>query len=77
MKTYRKALCISVLMLTLVSSAFAGEIQYPIAPPPQTASNSAATDGDIQFPGRAASTSEADIVTGMALNLLESLLSLL
>jgi len=78
MRNYRKALGVFVLLLTLAAPAFAGEIQHPIAPPPETTNSAAtATDGDIQAPGRAASTSEADIATGLALNLLENLLSLL
>jgi hypothetical protein len=80
MRNYRKALCVFVLLLALAAPAFAGEIQHPIAPPEPTtnsATATTATDSDIQTPGRAASTFEADIATGMALNLLESFLSLL
>lgn len=77
---YGKALCTSVLVLVLASSVFAGEIQYPVAPPPP-----APAGGDIQYPttsnnltqtGEAASAPEADTVTGIALNLLQSVLTL-
>jgi len=77
---YGKALCTSVLALVLTSSAFAGEIQYPVAPPPP-----APAGGEIHYPttsnnltqtGEAASATETDTVTGIALSLLQSVLTL-
>ena len=77
---YGKALCTSVLVLVLASSAFAGDIQYPVAPP-----SPAPATGDIQYPttsnnltppGAAASVTEVDTVTRIALNLLQSVLTL-
>jgi hypothetical protein len=73
----RKCLSVSVLVLALASSTFAGDIQYPgiTSQPPATANGDVqdpnvtstdAVDGDIQYPG----------VTVVAMSLLESTLSL-
>lgn len=83
MKSYRNAVAALVLALVLSTSAFAGVIQTDITGPnPQptpTASSTtetAITDGVIQT-GKAASTPEApDTLTGIALNLLQSVFSL-
>ena len=79
MKNYRNALCILVLLLTLVSPAFAGEIQHPRAAPVPMPTNaetpSSGTDGEMQT-GKAASTLETDTVTQLALSLLQNLLPL-
>ena len=70
MKSYRKFVAALVFALVLSASAFAGEMQTGRAAPPSTAPGEIHTD-------RAASTPKADITTGLALDLLQSLLSLL
>lgn len=79
----RKCLAVSVLMLALAGSTFAGEIPYPgvTAPPPAT------TDGEIPYPGITSSTegidgegqypgATIDSVKEFALNLWQSALTL-
>lgn len=83
MKSYRNAVAALVLALMLSTSAFAGVIQTGVTSPnpqPTPAASSttetATTDGVIQT-GVAASTPEApDTLTGIALNLLQSVFSL-
>ncbi|MBA3766499.1 MAG: hypothetical protein H0W99_05845 [Acidobacteria bacterium] len=58
---------ISVLMLALTGSTFAGEIPYPGV----TTSSAPTTSGEIQF-----SEATADPVTEIVLSLLQSALSL-
>lgn len=76
--SYRKALCTSVLVLVLVSPAFAGDIQHPVAPPPPpTASgdmHTGVTDGVIHTDG--ADSAPGDALTEIALSLAQSLLTL-
>lgn len=62
--SYRKALCALVLSLALTASAFAGEIHTGITNPPQPPP----TSGE--------QTVTTDTVTEIALNLLQSVLSL-
>jgi hypothetical protein len=80
MKNYQKALCVSVLVLTLTASVFAGDIQHPIAvlsPLPTVTGEmqTGATDGEMQT-GKYASSAEADTARGIALSLLQNLLLL-
>lgn len=58
---------VSILVLALACSTFAGDIQFPGAttPPPTT-------NGEMQYPG-----ATADPMTEIALSLLQSALSLL
>jgi hypothetical protein len=73
MKNYRKAVAALVFALVLSASAFAGEIHTDVtsSPPAPTA-----MVGEMHT-GKAASTPKTDITTGIALDLLQSLLSLL
>lgn len=80
MKIYRNAVATLVLTLMLFASAFAGEIQTGVTPPPPPPTvkgeiHTGATDGMIQT-GEAVSAPEAKTMTGIALNLLQSVLSL-
>lgn len=78
MKYYRNAVAALMLALMLSTSAFAGEMHTGLTPPPPTANGvmqTGATNGEIHT-GVAAS-SPTDTVTETALNLLQSLLSLL
>jgi len=72
MKSSRKSLCVLVLVLALTSSAFAGDIHHPLAPPPPPGAPS------VEIPtGEVVSTPEAtDTITEAALNLLQSFLTL-
>ena len=81
MKTLRQLSVASVFVFALAIPAFAGEIQIPLAPPPQSA-QSATAQGEIQTTvtgqdgtGSSEATA-ADSATGAALNLLQSVLSL-
>ncbi|HEX7956425.1 MAG TPA: hypothetical protein VF508_05765 [Pyrinomonadaceae bacterium] len=83
MKSYRNATAALALTLVLASSAFAGVMHTDGAPAPPSTSTAngemqtGATEGEIHT-GDAASTSEAaDAVTVAALNLLQSVLTLL
>ena len=82
MKSYRNAAAALLLALALAMSAFAGEMQTGVASPQPTPAASsttetAATNGVIQT-GEAASTpGAADTVTGIALNLLQSVFALI
>jgi hypothetical protein len=78
MKNYRKAITALVFALVLSAPAFAGEIHTGLTatPPPVTGEmHTGATDGEIHT-GKDSSTPR-DIATGIALDLLQSLLSLL
>ncbi len=78
MKSYRNATAALLLALVLSTSAFAGIIQTGVtAPDPQPTPTASCTADGVMQAGEAASTSEAtDRVTGIALNLLQSVLSL-
>jgi hypothetical protein len=82
MKSYRNVAAALLLALVLATSALAGEMQTGVAspqPPPAASSTTetVTTDGVIQT-GEAAPTPEAaDTVTGIALNLLESVFALI
>jgi hypothetical protein len=83
MKSYRNATAALALTLVLASSAFAGVMHTdgaPAPPPTSTANGemqTGATEGEIHT-GEAASTPEAvDAMTVAALNLLQSVLTLL
>jgi hypothetical protein len=68
----------AVFTLMLASAAFAGEIGIGIAPPPTPpASSSVTTSGDIYIGRTDTDTASAscDSVSNIALNLLQSLLS--
>jgi hypothetical protein len=81
MKTLRQLCVASVFTLALTMPTFAGEIETPKASTPPPAS-SAAMAGDIEttFTGQAVTGSSeataADSATEIALNLLQSVLSL-
>lgn len=81
MKNYRKATAALILALIFCAPASAGEMHTDVAAPaPPPAANSViqpeAVDSEMQT-GDAASALEAtDTLTGIALNLLQSVLSL-
>lgn len=84
MKNLRKVICVTVLILTLTSSAFAGEIQYPIVSPTPVATNGEMhtdgeihTDGLMHTDGAPDDATAADAVTEAALTLLQGLLALI
>jgi len=68
----RKALRVSVLILALTGSVYAGDIPNGVAspPPPEVISSTEVKDGDMPF-GR------PEAITGAVLNLLQSVLALL
>jgi len=76
----KKALCTFVLVLTLGASAFAGEIQNPVAPPPPPVTTNGdihtGVSGEIQTTEAVSAPEATDIMTEAALNLLQSLLTL-
>ena len=68
----QKYLTTLMLALVLAIPAFAGEMQFPAAPPPPQA------NGEIQFPGATSPTASGEIHTGLveaALSLLQSVLT--
>lgn len=70
MKTYRNAVAALVLTFVLSTTAFAGVIHTDVIAPPPTANG-------VIHTGEAVSTPEAaDTVTRIALNLLQSMLSM-
>jgi hypothetical protein len=73
MKNYRKFVAALVLALVLSVPAFAGEIHTDVTSSPPAP---IAASGEIHT-GKDSSTPKADITTGLALELLQSLLSLL
>jgi hypothetical protein len=81
MKRFQQLCAVVVLALTLASPAFAGEMGCPgvTSPPPDQHQTSAT--GDIQAPGALVAetdtplTSDAGLVTEMALSLLAGALS--
>jgi hypothetical protein len=79
MKTLRQLLVASVVIFALTSPAFAGQIDTMIAPPPPPA---AVTEGRIdttvagQIETPSGEATAADSATELALNLLQSVLSL-
>ena len=79
MKSYRKALCLCVLVMALASPAFAGDIQHPVVPSPPPTVNGEVEPrvaDDVTQTGEAETTPEAETLTETALNLLQSVLSL-
>jgi hypothetical protein len=86
MKNLRRLSVALVFTLTLTIPAFAGEIDTMVAPPPppsQAQAQTATTDGEIDtgITGQAETASSETAVTGSAteaaLNLLQSVLSLI
>lgn len=82
MKSYRNAAAALLLALVFATSAFAGEMQTGVASPQPTPAASSTTEtvttDGVMETGEAASTPEAaDTVTGLALNLLESVFALI
>ena len=73
MKNYRKAVAALVFALVLSASAFAGEIHTDVTSLPPAP---IAMVGEMHT-GKVAPTPKIDITTGIALDLLQSLLSLL
>lgn len=79
MKNYRKAITALVFALALSTYTFAGEMHTgrTATPPPLTGEmQTGVTDGEMHT-DKAASTPKTDITTGIALDLLQRLLSLL
>lgn len=82
MKSLRKALCVAMLMLSLASSALAGEIQHPIAPPaPPTANGEiqhpVTSDGETLVSASESTPGATDTLTEATLTLLQGLLALI
>jgi hypothetical protein len=83
MKTYRSAAVASVLTLVLATSIFAGEIHTDGAPTPQptpaasSIAETATTGGEMHTDGAASAVKAADAMTAAALNLLQSVFTLL
>ena len=80
MKTLRQLFVASVFTLALALPAFAGEIQTPkTQPTPATAEGEIHTGvaGQIETPGSVSEASTIDSATELALNLIQSMLSLL
>lgn len=82
MKSYRNATTALLLALVLATSAFAGEMQTGVASPQPTPSaismtETTTTDGVMQTGVTASTSGAADTVTGIALNLLQSVFALL
>ena len=85
MKTLRRLSIAAAFTLALAIPAFAdGDIQTGVAPPPPSNAQAATTDGDIQTgitgqagTGSSETTSTDSATTEAALNLLQSVLSLL
>jgi len=77
MKTLRQLCVATVFTLLLMTSTFAGDIHTGIAQPPPPDESSAITPGDIDTPGRAIQNPQAtsDSVVDIALNLLQTMLS--
>jgi hypothetical protein len=83
MKTLRQICVVVVFTLALTTSAFAGEIEIgKMSPPPSQPTQAATTQGDIQtgVTGQeetgSGEVSATDSATEIALNLLQSVLSL-
>jgi hypothetical protein len=82
MKNLRRLSGALVFTLALTIPAFAGDIQTGVAPPPSQPAQTATLNGDIQtgVTGQAETGSSeatgADSATEIALNLLQSVLSL-
>lgn len=83
MKSYRKATAALVLALVLATSAFAGEIHTGVTgsnPQPTPTANgvmyTGAPEGEMHTDGAASTPGAADTMTGIALNLLESVFAL-
>jgi hypothetical protein len=82
MKTLRRLCGALVFTLALAMPAFAGQIETPLAPPTAPAAPAATVEGEIQTgvtgqeeTGSSEATT-ADSATEIALNLLQSVLSL-
>jgi hypothetical protein len=83
MKTLRQLCVVSVFILALCMSAFAGQIETPLAPPTAPAATPAVTaQGEIstgitgQEETGSSEATAVDSATEIALNLLQSVLSL-
>ena len=80
MRNFRNAIAALVLTFVLTAPAFAGIIytNKPSPPPPPTSATQAGTTDGIIYTGAAESASGAtDSVMGVALSLLQNLLTLL
>lgn len=82
MKTLRRLSVASVFTLALAMTAYAGQIDTGVAPPPPSQTQTATTGGEIETTatgqaetGSSEATSTGS-ATGTALNLLQSVLSL-
>jgi hypothetical protein len=71
-------LCVAgVFALALTTATFAGDIQTPGSPqPPPSNQSSAATPGDIDTQSKQNPQAMSDSVTDIALNLLQTMLSM-
>ena len=80
MKTLRQLCVASVFVFALAIPAFAGEIQTPLAPPPPAQSATAQGEISTGFTGQeetgSSEATAADSATEIALNLLQSVLTL-
>lgn len=77
MKTLRQLLVASVVTFALITPAFAGQMDTMVAPPPAVATEGqmdTTVAGQIETPSSEATA--ADSTTEIALNLLQSVLSL-
>jgi hypothetical protein len=76
MKKLRQFCIVSVFTLVLTTATFAGEIATGGAPqPPPPNQSSATTPGEISTPGIQSPQAMSDSVTDIALNLLQTMLS--
>lgn len=66
----------AALILGLTGSAIAGDIWIPGAPPPPQSSSTTTTPGDIDMPGDKGAPTTSDSSFDVALNLLQSVLSI-
>jgi hypothetical protein len=82
MKGYRNAAAALVLTVTFATTTFAGEMHTdaPTPPPTVTANgeiHTGAPEGEMQTGVAASTPKAADTVTGIALNLLQSVFALI
>jgi hypothetical protein len=78
MEKLTKLTIVVVLTLMLATSALAGDIGIPVVPPPPPAASSVlTTPGEMQIPGNTGTpTASSDSMTELALNLLQTVLSI-
>lgn len=77
MKKLRQLCIASVFTLALTTATFAGEIQTPGSPqPPPPTQSSATTPGEISTPGIQSPQALSNSVADIALNLLQTMLSM-